>query len=220
VYELPEVAQAAVVRHYGPYRTMYRAYNAIGHWIESHEYESFSPWREIYLRDQSYVTAQDQFITEIQIPLRSQTSRPLSVKENDGIVFTHNLAGLRVDFVPDQAVTHAVQTVYPGYLPEGLAVTQPTGRVNYATDIHGQVALMWTINSGTMPHIIFPWPPNEPTPEVETIAGAGQMLYWIGSGALESASLLIKRSDYYIMLSSPVLEREEMVKVALSFSHE
>jgi effector-binding domain-containing protein len=70
VRTLPAAERMAWVRHRGSYQTMYRAYEALGHWVEANGYRSLSPWRELYLRDGRTAVSPDAYVTEISIPIQ------------------------------------------------------------------------------------------------------------------------------------------------------
>jgi DNA-binding transcriptional MerR regulator len=68
VYMLPGVDRMASVVHHGTYNTLYRAYAALGSWIEANGYDITGPARDIYLHG-----GPDQFnptyVTELQFPV-------------------------------------------------------------------------------------------------------------------------------------------------------
>jgi DNA-binding transcriptional MerR regulator len=70
VRTLPAAERMACARHRGGYQTMYRAYEALGHWVEANGYRSLSPWRELYLRDGRTAVSPDAYVTEISIPIQ------------------------------------------------------------------------------------------------------------------------------------------------------
>ena len=62
--------EMACVVHKGPYETLYMAYNAISTWIEENKYEIMGPHRELYLKGEWITSDQNEYITEIQFPVR------------------------------------------------------------------------------------------------------------------------------------------------------
>lgn len=74
VYELPGAQPMASVIHHGSYATLYRAYAALGHWIEMNGYATTGPARDIYLQGGD---SQDDasYVTEIQLPVELHRRR-------------------------------------------------------------------------------------------------------------------------------------------------
>ncbi len=70
VRELEKVSEMACVVHKGPYSNLYMAYSAITQWIEDNNYEIISPNRELYIRGELNSSSQDEYITELQFPVR------------------------------------------------------------------------------------------------------------------------------------------------------
>jgi DNA-binding transcriptional MerR regulator len=68
VRALPPAERLAHVCHRGSHGTLYRAYEALGQWIESNGYRSGSPWREVYVRDEGTTLSPEGYITEVYIP--------------------------------------------------------------------------------------------------------------------------------------------------------
>lgn len=67
---LEGVDEMACVVHKGPYQTLHMAYGAISKWIEENKYEIIGPQRELYLKGEWITTDQNEYITEIQFPVR------------------------------------------------------------------------------------------------------------------------------------------------------
>jgi effector-binding domain-containing protein len=70
VYELPGAEHAASTVHNGPYQTIGEAYNAILTWCQAHNYQPLTPCREIYLTDPSTEKDPNNYVTEIQFPVK------------------------------------------------------------------------------------------------------------------------------------------------------
>jgi effector-binding domain-containing protein len=62
----------ATVVHKGPYENLHLAYNAISKWIEDNSFEIVGPQRELYLKGYGDSNDQNEFITEIQCPVKKQ----------------------------------------------------------------------------------------------------------------------------------------------------
>jgi effector-binding domain-containing protein len=69
-YREIEGATMASTIHKGSYETLSNAYNAMLKWIEENGYAPCGPNREIYLEGEWSVKSPDDYITEIQIPVR------------------------------------------------------------------------------------------------------------------------------------------------------
>jgi effector-binding domain-containing protein len=70
VYELPGMAEAACTIHKGPYEGIGEAYSAIMAWTESNGYQITGPDRELYLTSPADTTDPNQYVTEIQFPVK------------------------------------------------------------------------------------------------------------------------------------------------------
>ena len=68
--ELEQVSEMACVVHKGPYSNLYMAYSAITQWIEDNNYEIIAPNRELYINGELNSSSQDEYITELQFPVR------------------------------------------------------------------------------------------------------------------------------------------------------
>ena len=67
---LEGVAEMASVVHKGPYQTLHNAYNSLLNWLEENRYEIAGPQRELYLAGEWSTTDPNEYITEIQCPVR------------------------------------------------------------------------------------------------------------------------------------------------------
>jgi effector-binding domain-containing protein len=67
---LEGVKNMACVVHKGSYQTLHMAYNAISKWIEENKYEVIGAQRELYLKGEWLTSDQNEYITEIQFPVR------------------------------------------------------------------------------------------------------------------------------------------------------
>ena len=67
---LEGVKEMACVVHKGSYETLHLAYNAISQWIEDNNYEISGPHRELYLKGEWITSDTNEYITEIQFPVR------------------------------------------------------------------------------------------------------------------------------------------------------
>ena len=70
VYELPGMAEAACTIYKGPYENIGEAYSAIISWVESNGYQITGPDRELYLTSPTDTTDPNQYVTEIQFPVK------------------------------------------------------------------------------------------------------------------------------------------------------
>lgn len=70
VKKLEGAKEMACVVHKGAYQTLHMAYNAISKWIEENKYEIIGPHRELYLKGEWITSDPDEYITEIQFPVR------------------------------------------------------------------------------------------------------------------------------------------------------
>jgi effector-binding domain-containing protein len=70
VYELPGMAAAACTVYQGPYENIGEAYRAIMAWAESHGYQITGPDRELYLTSPNDTRDSNQYVTEIQFPVK------------------------------------------------------------------------------------------------------------------------------------------------------
>lgn len=70
VKDLPLVENAACVVHKGSYENICMAYNALIKWIEENGYRISAPNRELYLEGEWSTQNIEEYITEIQIPVK------------------------------------------------------------------------------------------------------------------------------------------------------
>lgn len=70
VKTLEGVAEMACVVHKGPYQTLHNAYSSLLNWLEENRYEMAGPQRELYLAGEWSTTDPNEYITEIQCPIR------------------------------------------------------------------------------------------------------------------------------------------------------
>jgi effector-binding domain-containing protein len=64
------VAEMACVVHKGPFQTLHNAYNSLLNWMEENRYEMAGPQRELYLAGEWSTADANEYITEIQCPVR------------------------------------------------------------------------------------------------------------------------------------------------------
>lgn len=67
---LEGVKEMATVVHKGPFQTLHMAYSAISKWIEDNKYEIIGAQRELYLKGESLTNDPNEYITEMQFPVR------------------------------------------------------------------------------------------------------------------------------------------------------
>jgi DNA-binding transcriptional MerR regulator/effector-binding domain-containing protein len=70
VYREVQGGLAACVLHKGPYKTIGAAYEALTSWIEQHNYEASEPPRESYIDGIWNKDLEDNWLTEVQIPIK------------------------------------------------------------------------------------------------------------------------------------------------------
>lgn len=69
---LDGVEEMACVVHKGPFQTLHMAYNALSTWIEENCYEIIGPHRELYLKGEWATSDPNEYITEIQFPVKKK----------------------------------------------------------------------------------------------------------------------------------------------------
>lgn len=69
---LEGVKEMACTVHKGSFQTLYMAYNAISKWIEENAYEITGSQRELYLKGEWITNDPNEFVTEIQFPVRKR----------------------------------------------------------------------------------------------------------------------------------------------------
>lgn len=72
VKTLPGVEEMACVVHKGPYSSLSMAYGAISKYIEDSNYEVVAPPRELYLKGEWVTKDPNEFVTELQFPVRKK----------------------------------------------------------------------------------------------------------------------------------------------------
>lgn len=70
---LEGVKEMATVVHKGTFQTLHMAYNAISKWIEENRYEIVGAQRELYLKGDWLTDDPNEYITEIQFPVRKNS---------------------------------------------------------------------------------------------------------------------------------------------------
>lgn len=70
VKELDGIEHMATVVYKGPYFRVYKAYNAISKWIEENDYEIDGPVREVYIKGKGDTDDENEFVSEIQFPVK------------------------------------------------------------------------------------------------------------------------------------------------------
>ncbi len=70
VKTLEGVEEMACVVHKGPYQSLHMAYAAISKWVEENGYEIIGAHRELYLMGEWVTSDQNEYITEIQFPVK------------------------------------------------------------------------------------------------------------------------------------------------------
>ena len=69
VYELPAFTKMVCIVHKGPFSTISGTYEALYDWIRQNEYKICGPLREIYHKGEWITDNQEEYITELQIPI-------------------------------------------------------------------------------------------------------------------------------------------------------
>ena len=72
VKTLPAAPEMACVVHTGPYSSLSMAYSAISKYIEDNSYEVVAPPRELYLKGGWVTEDPNEFVTELQFPVRKK----------------------------------------------------------------------------------------------------------------------------------------------------
>lgn len=70
VYSLPKVEKMACIVHNGPFSTIWEAFDALFQWMRGNGYEAAGPIREIYHKGDWATDNPDEYVTELQVPLR------------------------------------------------------------------------------------------------------------------------------------------------------
>jgi effector-binding domain-containing protein len=69
VYELPAVEKMVCIVHMGPFSTISKTYEALYDWIRQNNYKRSGPLREIYHKGEWVTDNQEEYITELQVPI-------------------------------------------------------------------------------------------------------------------------------------------------------
>lgn len=69
---LEGVKEMACVVHKGSFQTLHMAYSAISNWIEENGYEIIGSQRELYLKGEWITNDPNEYVTEIQFPVRKK----------------------------------------------------------------------------------------------------------------------------------------------------
>ena len=70
VYELPGVKKMASIVHNGPFSTANKTYDKLLSWMKQNNYSADGPMREIYHKGEWITDNPDEYITEMQIPVK------------------------------------------------------------------------------------------------------------------------------------------------------
>lgn len=214
VRELPAV-QAARVMHYGDYRQLYRAHEALGRWVYENGFERVDPGRELYWRDHSHVTTSSEFVTEILQPVRRRSS-PAPQQDLSRSVRSYQLGELTLDIRVLEQSPDASQ-LRPRYLPEGLVVTEFDHRLYGATDAQGRIVLFWSWNPG-ISHIGLLWTAGATAPtEPEAHPDGERMRYYLPAAEGHPATLILIDRGASVLLTSAFYGRDELLRIAASF---
>jgi AraC family transcriptional regulator len=83
VHELPGEALVACTVHHGPYAALPEAYEAVFTWLDSSGYQAAGANRDLFLQVPAPGEAQDEAVTEVQIPVRPKPFLSAVVKAKD-----------------------------------------------------------------------------------------------------------------------------------------
>lgn len=70
VYELPRVEKMACIVHNGPFSTISKTSDTLFEWIKQNNYLADGPVREIYHKGEWATENPDEYITEMQVPIK------------------------------------------------------------------------------------------------------------------------------------------------------
>ncbi len=70
VYELPRVEKMACIVHNGPFSTIKKTFDTLFEWMKQNNYLADGPVREIYHKGEWATDNSNEYITEIQIPIK------------------------------------------------------------------------------------------------------------------------------------------------------
>lgn len=72
VKELPGIDEAACLVHKGSYENLHLAYSTLMKWVEDNAYEIAGPDREVYLTNPDECSNPEDYVTELQLPVRKK----------------------------------------------------------------------------------------------------------------------------------------------------
>ena len=70
VYSLPAVDKMACIVHNGPFNTIGGTFERLYEWMAQNKYKADGPLREIYHKGEWVTDNPDEYITELQIPIK------------------------------------------------------------------------------------------------------------------------------------------------------
>ncbi len=70
VYEFPKVEKMASIVHHGPFSTIGQTFDTLFEWMQQNNYTSDGPIREIYHKGEWATDDPNEYITELQIPIK------------------------------------------------------------------------------------------------------------------------------------------------------
>lgn len=70
VYELPKIEKMACIVHHGPFSTLGKTFDTLFEWIRQYNYVADGPIREIYHKGDWVTDNPNEYITELQIPIK------------------------------------------------------------------------------------------------------------------------------------------------------
>lgn len=70
VYELPKIEKMACIVHLGSFSTIGKTFDILFDWMRQNNYIADGPIREIYHKGDWVTDNTDEYITELQIPIR------------------------------------------------------------------------------------------------------------------------------------------------------
>ncbi len=70
VYELPLVEKMACIVHHGSFSTISKTFDMLFEWMKQNSYQADGPIREIYHKGDWATNNPDEYITEVQVPIK------------------------------------------------------------------------------------------------------------------------------------------------------
>ncbi len=70
VYELPLVEKMACIVHHGSFSTISKTFDMLFEWMKQNSYQADGPVREIYHKGEWATNNPDEYITELQVPIK------------------------------------------------------------------------------------------------------------------------------------------------------